>query len=57
MTHSSGMFYEGLWINGKPATMATKLAITNEGPIEIIQGMPFKIEVQCQNPDGQLIEG
>ena len=57
MIHSSGMSYEGFWINGKPAEMATKLVILCESPLEIIQGVPFSIEVECQNEDNTKIEG
>ncbi len=57
MTHASGVIYEGLWINGKPAITATKLAIKTEAPIEIIQGTPFSIEVECRNDNDDAIEG
>ena len=49
LQHSSGMMYEGLWINGKPADMASKLVILNATPIENEQGTYFQVEVECRN--------
>ena len=51
MKHSSGMIYEGIWVNGHPANMAQKLVITIT-PEDILQGVFFNVEVQCQTEDG-----
>ena len=57
MTHASGVLYEGLWINGRPSAMSAKIVITNENPIEIIQGTAFELSIECQNDMGELIPG
>ena len=58
MEHCSGMRYEGLWINGKPERLATKLVFKCEvTPLEVIQGETFSIEVECRNDDGELVDG
>ena len=58
MVHCSGMSFEGLWINGRPSLLAHKLGVTNvEGPLEVVQGVPFSLEIECQNEDGQVVEG
>ena len=49
MSHSSGVTYEGLWVNGRPVVMEAS-------PVEVLQGEPLLLEVQCQNDDGELIE-
>lgn len=55
--HSSGMIYEGLWINGKPANIASRLVITNETPVVVEQGSYFEINVECQNDLGTATHG
>ena len=58
MKHCSGMSYEGLWVNGKPLNIATKLVIKCENPpLEVIHGETFNIEVECRNDEDELIEG
>ena len=58
ITHRSGMFYEGLWVNGQPAVMSARLRFKGiEDLIEVTQGMPFSVEVECVDEDGQLVEG
>ena len=57
MNHSSGMYYEGLWVNGKPAVVSKRLIFKNPETIEIMQGTPFAIEVLCVDEDGELVEG
>ena len=58
ITHSSGIFYEGLWINGKPAAMATRISIkTDVEEIEVNQGMPFALEIECLNEGDETING
>lgn len=58
MQHSSGVIYEGLWINGKPATMAVRLQLRGvEGPLEVVQGTAFDLEVVCVNEAGEVIPG
>ena len=51
------MSYEGLWVNGMPVKMATKLVLTCEPQIEVIQGTPFNIEIHTVDEDGETIEG
>ena len=57
MTHCSGMTYEGLWVNGRPAEMATKMVVTCEEKLDVVQGTPFSIEVNTLDEEGTLIEG
>ena len=58
MVHCSGMHFEGLWINGTPSALAVKLVIVNVGdPLEVMQGVPFDLEIQCQNKDCEIVEG
>ena len=57
MEHCSGMLYEGLWINGHPANMASKLVITNTTPVEVTQGEYFEITVECQNDINTATQG
>lgn len=57
MSHCSGVTYEGIWINGVPERMASKLAIKSAvETIEIVQGDSFLIEVECQDDEGELVE-
>ena len=60
--HCSGMIYEGLWINGRPAAMASKLVIVSpelesSAPLELISGTAFTLAVECQSEDGETVEG
>lgn len=57
MHHSSGMHYEGMWCNGRPAHMASKLVITNVSPINTIQGVYFEVSVECQKENGTTTQG
>lgn len=57
MSHTSGFKYEGLWINGRPAKMATKLVCSVENPLELNQGVPFALVIECHNEDGELVPG
>jgi hypothetical protein len=57
MSHCSGVTYEGQWVNGRPEKMACKLVIvTEQDPLEVVQGETFLIEVQCQDEEGNIIE-
>ncbi|XP_053401021.1 MORN repeat-containing protein 1-like isoform X3 [Mercenaria mercenaria] len=59
MRHCSGLVYHGKWINGNPTVLPSKLVIVNstgKQPVEIIQGQPFDIQVQCVNDNGEVIE-
>lgn len=58
--HSSGFVYEGLWINGKPAVMATKIELCDTDAsigITISQGESFDIKIQTVNDEGEFIKG
>ena len=58
MVHCSGMSFEGLWINGQPSLLASKLVVSNvDGCLEVVQGVPFNLEIECQNEDGETVEG
>ena len=56
-SHSSGISYEGLWVNGYPAVMADRLVIKVESPLQITQGSAFSLVVESHNEDGELVEG
>ena len=58
--HSSGFVYEGMWINGKPAVMATKIELCDADAsigITISQGECFDIKIQTVNDEGEVIKG
>lgn len=64
--HNSGYSYEGIFENGYPSKMATKLNIimveTNSPELneksKIIEGMqPFKVTVQSVNDEDQVFQG
>lgn len=58
--HVSGFVYEGIWINGKPANMATKIEITDIDTsvgITITQGESFDIKIRTVNDDGEPVAG
>jgi hypothetical protein len=58
LTQLSGAFYEGLWVNGFPECMASKLAITGvESGVCLAPGEPFSIIVECRSADDTLVEG
>ena len=57
LSHASGMVYEGLFINGRPSRVACQLKIKCESPLEVIQGMPFALDVECIDEDGEVVEG
>ncbi|XP_013400280.1 MORN repeat-containing protein 1-like isoform X3 [Lingula anatina] len=59
MYHCSGFVYEGLWINGEPAQLATKIVLvgTEEGnTIEITQGETFALQIECRTDEGEVVE-
>ena len=57
MVHSSGIVYEGLWINGFPSAMATKIVFKSlTSPHEVIQGQSFDAEVMLVNAEGEMVE-
>ncbi|XP_005092118.1 uncharacterized protein LOC101861022 isoform X3 [Aplysia californica] len=56
MTHASGIVYQGMWIDGYPVTMATKLVlIVEEQPLIIRQGLPFSVRVECRNDNDEIV--
>ena len=57
MVHCSGMNFEGLWINGRPNQLSSHLIVDIESPLEVVQGVPFTIEVRCQDSEGNIVEG
>ena len=59
MMHSSGVIYDGLWLNGRPVAMATKLVITGyeNSLIETTQGQPFSLTVECRDENDELVPG
>ena len=58
MKHSSGIVYEGNWINGLPQAFATKLVfVPNQEVYYIDKEKSFNIEIQCHNDDKELIPG
>lgn len=58
IVHSSGVIYEGLWVNGMPSVMATKVVIDVETKtIPINQGEGFSIKVECRNSEDELVLG
>ena len=54
MKHSSGMIYEGMWVNGHPANMAQRLMVTAT-PSDLVQGVYFSVQVQCVTEDGRHV--
>lgn len=58
MRHASGIYYRGLWVNGFPEMMASKLVIVGlESPLVLGQGQAFSIKVECRDDDDVLING
>ena len=58
MTHASGVMYQGLWKDGLPIIMATKMRlIVDESPLVIRQNKPFSLRVECQDDDDNIIPG
>ena len=60
MRHSSGVIYHGQWLDGNPILLPSKLVIINptgKEPMELIQGQPFSIKVQCVNEQGEVVDG
>ena len=61
MSHASGMTYEGLWINNKPAVLATKIVIissaVHDNILEMPRGDTFALEVETRNEEDEHIEG
>jgi len=56
MTHASGVMYQGLWKDGLPIIMATKMRlIVDESPLVIRQNKPFSLRVECQDDDDNII--
>lgn len=58
MVHCSGVTYEGLWVSGYPAKVASKIVIKSlTSPHEVIQGQSFDIEVMLVDDEGEITEG
>lgn len=58
LKHCSGYYYNGEWAFGKPIKYATKLVLKmEESPCILRQGTPFSVHVECQNDEGEVIEG
>ena len=60
MRHCSGVIYHGEWREGSPTLLPSKLVIINptgKEPLELVQGQPFSIKVQCVNENGEIVEG
>lgn len=60
MIHASGVVYEGIWVNGKPARVATKLEFVEIDPetgLTLEQNKTFAIAVRMVDEDGNIIEG
>ncbi|XP_068096772.1 MORN repeat-containing protein 1 isoform X2 [Hyperolius riggenbachi] len=56
MIHCSGVIYDGPWINGHPADIAKKIVILGEEVIDVLQGLPFTINIQLQTEDDATVE-
>ncbi|XP_052816897.1 MORN repeat-containing protein 1-like isoform X3 [Mya arenaria] len=59
MRHCSGLMYRGVWDHGKPSKLPNRIAILNPTGkefIEITQGQPFSIQIQCVDQNGDVIE-
>jgi len=58
LTAVSGASYEGLWINGQPASNAVKLVITGlEENLRIAPRQSFSLSVECHTDDDELMTG
>ena len=60
MSHSSGVVYEGLWINNLPAVQPAEITIelpTGQTCIEIVQGKKFSLRLQLVNAQKEPIAG
>lgn len=72
MHHISGLIYDGLWVNGFPEIMATKLKISfdnnseidkkkkspkDKTKVSIFQGIGFTVSVECLNESNRVILG
>lgn len=72
MHHISGLIYNGLWVNGFPEIMASKLKIVfdnnseidkkkkspkDKTKVSIFQGIGFTVSVECQNESNRVILG
>lgn len=72
MHHISGLIYDGLWVNGFPEIMATKLKILfdnnseidkkkkspkDKTKVSIFQGIGFTVSVECLNESNRVILG
>ncbi|KAM9034691.1 MORN repeat-containing protein 1 [Sarcophilus harrisii] len=55
MIHCSGIIYDGLWINGYPATQASKIVILGPTVIKMVQGSSITLKVQLQTDDGEVV--
>ncbi|XP_015748166.1 PREDICTED: uncharacterized protein LOC107327953 [Acropora digitifera] len=53
MIHTSGVSYEGMWINGRPEAEGRQICIVGEEYVEVTQGRPFGFEVECVTIDGE----
>jgi len=60
LSQVSGASYKGLWINGQPAYMATKLVITgldDTSSMLVARGESFTVSVECHTDNGELMQG
>ena len=59
MTHASGVVYQGLWKDGYPVIMASKMVIITdeEQPLVIRQNLPFAIRVEMRDEKDNLVPG
>lgn len=60
MIHASGVVYEGLWVNGRPAQMAVKMALVDIDEsvgLSMAPGESFSITVQMLDEEGQSVPG
>jgi len=60
MVHASGAIYEGLWINGKPETIAFEIQVImppGQKYIEVIQGRKFSLQVQVVGANREPVIG
>ena len=58
LTLTSGMKYEGMWVNDCPEKLAVKLTITLSAQSEcqsIIPGQMFTVKVECQTQEREIV--
>eukprot|EP00794_Sanderia_malayensis_P009794 gene9794-10793_t len=54
--HCSGALYEGIWVNGRPEVDATEIRIEGDEEVELEQGQPLIININCVTADGDVSE-